>query len=205
VGKPPKVAEGAFAAAFPTAEAVDFLRRKGNFDGTVFLRFASKADAEAIANTSTVMINGRTVRLVMHGAREDPKQKEARKREELARKVQVSGLPPDLREEDLRLPFPTADVARVYRNNAGKVTGRFLLLFPTVAQAKAVVGREVEIKGVKVTPTAAGDHKPIECATTETKGPVPPTPADPPSAAKKSKKKSKPTESSPKPSAGPAN
>jgi len=44
-------------------------RRKGNFDGTVFLRFASKADAEAIANTSTVMINGRTVRLVMHGAR----------------------------------------------------------------------------------------------------------------------------------------
>jgi len=163
-GCPKKATEETLSAQFPSAEQVRLLFHKKRFAGRAHVRFTTKAQAEGLAKTGIIKIDGKFVRAVVFGKFESPEQKAKRQSEENSKKVHLSGLATDATEEDVRKAFPTAQSVRVIKNRKGESAGQALVFFLSAEKAKAVVGRKVDVKGVKVTPIAAGDYKPPEAA-----------------------------------------
>jgi len=171
-GCTPKVTKAAVRARWPSAEKFFFFTPKN-----LSVIFKTAAEAEAEAKKGMVKISGEKLRVAM---RETPEQKAARM-EKNQKKVFLASLPSGVTEADVLQAFPGAEGVILHKNKQkGEANEWATVTLQTGEAAVAAAGVEVEVKGVKVTPSAHRLNLPAVEASKKRKAPEPsPTVADP--------------------------
>eukprot|EP00667_Euglena_gracilis_P007303 EG_transcript_7377 len=131
-GCPVATTPAELAERFPTAEFIRPLPIGGPFSGRCFIVFRTAEEAQAMASTVGLEVNGKPVKARMGT------DGEAILREEIARTVRLSDCPKSITAAALQEQFPTVEGVLLGTLKGNRASLRAFLVFPTAAEAAAV-------------------------------------------------------------------
>eukprot|EP00667_Euglena_gracilis_P001603 EG_transcript_1603 len=146
-GCPPSTTEAELSTLFPAAESITLMRKwwpGGPFSGRCSVRFATAAEAEAVAKRPGVIVQGQVVSACDEG---DAAFEQLRKQ----RTVILSGCPSDTTAELLHVLFPSVESIGLQKDEEGLFNGKCYIVFPTVEEPMKVANTgKLLVKGVVV-------------------------------------------------------